>query len=255
MCLLSIATNFFFPSCSLLVRLLSFLTFLSYFPFPYRLCFFQELIWCLFFPKTTSYFFFFLFICLTCYTLIFFVVVKAPSPPLSNALKLIIFTLSRRFPPSLSFAFSKLVFSSSQAFKITTKDGNKEFSHSFLVVKGHTPSSSHTCGRIVLPCLNHLIWWDRVHVIKTPPSTFTPLRFDNDLSSPLMSACWDGIPLIIHGFSSSKMVCKQYMPMVVNPKYYVISGSTIISISSLPSMAALGSRIVLLVGFVLLLSL
>ncbi len=39
---------------------------------------------------------------------------------------------------------------------------------------------------------------------------------------------------------------------MVNSNSYILSGSTRISISSLPSMFAIGSRIVLLVGFILL---
>ncbi len=115
----------------------------------------------------------------------------------------------------------------------------------------HTPFSSHTCGRIIPPCLNYPTWWDRVGVIKTPPSTFAPLGFYNDLSSLSMMAWWDGIPLIIHRSSSSRRGCKQYMPMVTSLNSYIFSSFTLISKFALPSMVALWSKTTLLAKFTL----
>jgi hypothetical protein len=66
-----------------------------------------------------------------------------------------------------------------------------------------------------------------------------------------MMAWWDGIPFIIHGSSSLRMGCKQYMPMMTSFNSYVFPSSTLISKFALPSMAALWSKSTLLAKFTL----
>ncbi len=127
----------------------------------------------------------------------------------------------------------------------------KIFTHSSLGVKGHTLFSSHTCGRIIPSYLNRPTWWDKASVIKTPPFTFAPLRFDNNSSSPFMMVWCYGIPLIIHGSSSLRMGCRQYMPMAASPNSCIFFGTTLISKSTLPSIVALRSRTTMLAKFAL----
>jgi hypothetical protein len=55
-----------------------------------------------------------------------------------------------------------------------------------------------------------------VGVIKTPHFAFDPLRFDGDLSSPLMMVWCNGIPFFVHESSSSKVHYTKYKPMVAS---------------------------------------
>ncbi len=124
LCLPSIATDFSLPSCSLLMRLLSFLTFLVFFA-PIGLVFFKNQLGVYSFQKLFHFFFIFFSLPLLV-VLWFFCSSESAFPSSFQHTKVWLFISSKRFPPSFSLAFSKLVFSSSQALKITTEDGNKE---------------------------------------------------------------------------------------------------------------------------------